>query len=288
MSQFTMRDLDVFYISYDELNANANWDRILRLHPTAKRVHGVKGFERVYKACAMASTTRRFATIDGDNWVNDGAFEYELDDTGFEDACYSFKSYNFINGLEYGNGGIKIWDAETLLASNTHESSDGTDFCWDIRYYQVSFRASSTVQNCTPYQAWRAGYREGVKMTQLDGKPCHDLKTQWKTIYRGNLSRLHVWCSIGRDVDNGIWAIAGARNAVSDLMSDRVRHTDINDYDWFKSKWSVISEDDPERLSAAHRGELTSHGFYVPDLDSDQSSWFKMVYMNPPRIGLMK
>lgn len=289
MTKFRLNELDVFYISYDELNREVNWDRVLRMHSDAKHVHGVKGFDSAHRCCAVASTTSRFVTIDGDNWLNDDALLQELDDTGIEDVCFSFKSRNLINGLEYGNGGIKVWQKETLLASRTHEKADSTDFCWDIRYYQVNHAGSTTVQNCTPYQAWRAGYREGIKMSQVDGKACKDLVNEIRNIFRSNLSRLHVWCTIGRDVENGIWAMLGSRQAIFDQMRHPIPHTHINDYDWFRSRWDEIKKVDPNSMAIDVATQLNDRfDFYIPEIDAKQSEWFKGIYMNPPRSGLMR
>lgn len=287
--RFKLGDLDLFYISYDELNREVNWDRVLRMQTNAKHVHGVKGFDAAHRCCAVASTTKRFVTVDGDNWVNDGTLEYELDDTGIEDVCFSFKSRNFINGLEYGNGGIKVWDKETLLNSRTHEKANTTDFCWDIRYFQVNHPASTTVQNCTPYQAWRAGFREGIKMSQVNGKACEDPVTEIPRIFKTNLSRLHVWCTVGRDVDNGIWSMLGARQALIEQMDNHIDHAVINDYDWFSYRWQAVGVWDPEAEARSMAEKLSfDYDFYLPELDPKESAWFKNVYMNPPRSGLMR
>lgn len=289
MSKFKLKDLDLFYISYDEMNSGVNWDRVLRMNPDAKRIHGVKGFDSAHRACALASITHRFVTVDGDNWVNDGALEQELDDTGIEDVCFSFKSKNFINGLEYGNGGIKVWDKNTFLSSQTHEKANTTDFCWDIRYYQVNHLCSTTVQNCTPYQAWRAGFREGIKMSQVDGKACANPVHDIKKIFKTNLSRLNVWCTIGRDVENGVWAILGARQAVIEQMQAPFDHNRINDYDWFSVEWKKIEELDPDQHARYLGSQLDNrYDFYLPELDKRESAWFKSIYMNPPRSGLMR
>lgn len=288
MTVFSLDELDVFYISFDEINCDANWDRVRSLKSDVKRVHGVIGFDKAHRVCAMASDTDRFVTIDGDNWINDGAFGYQLDDTGIKDVCFSFKSRNIVNGLEYGNGGIKVWDKSTFLSSNTHEKSNTTDFHWDIRYWQVDHYVSTSVNNCTPYQAWRAGYREGIKMSYIGTAPPADFITDWRKIFGYNLSRLHVWCTVGRDMDNGIWAMLGARQAVVDLISRNVDHVNINDYAWFKDRWEDVKDLDPDE-SARELGTLMSSvGFYIPEMDSRQSEWFKMVYINPKREGLMR
>lgn len=286
--EFTIKDLDIFFVSYDELNADVNWENLLSLHGSAKRIHGVTGFDKAYKICAKSSTTQRFVIVDGDNWANPDVFDYQLNDLDFEDVCYSFKSRNVINGLEYGNGGIKVWDKTTLLASNTHEKSNSTDFCWNIRYYQLDHVASTTVQNGTPYQAWRSGYREGIKMTQVKGKPCDDFANSWKDMFSYNISRLHIWCSVGRDVENGIWAILGARQAILDVMQRTIKHTSINDYGWFEEKWKSVMSSDPDMVATSIRHTLeTIYDFYIPELNDTQSEWFKRVYINPPRSGLM-
>ena len=288
MPKFQLKDLDVFYISFDEMNCDANWERIRDLHPNAKRVHGVVGFDKVHRVCALSTETRRFVTIDGDNWVNDGTFDYQLDDTNIEDVCFSFKSRNIINNLEYGNGGIKVWDRDTFLSSRTHENANTTDFYWDIRYWQVDYHASTTVNNCTPYQAWRAGYREGIKMSYIDAAPPDDFIKQWKSIFRFNLSRLSVWSSVGRDIDNGIWAVLGARQAISDLISKEIEHTCINDYKWFIDKWDQVAKVNPDAVARSLRDKINDLGFYIPEMDAQQSAWFKIVYVNPKREGLMR
>ena len=287
--KFSLSELDVFFISYDEPNAEANWNNLLKLQATAKRVHQVQGFDRAHKICAMSSTTKRLVIVDGDNWVNTAAFDQTLDDTDLPNVCFSFKSANAINGLEYGNGGIKVWDKNTLLASSTHESANTTDFCWDIQYYQINYTASTTVQNCTPFQAWRAGYREGVKMSYINGKPVADWHTQQPLLWKGNVSKLSVWCTVGRDVENGIWSILGARQGLFEIIRGKIKNTAINDYDWFVQKWQNVKEKDPNDLARMIGTELTSsYNFTVPEFDSTTSIWFKNTYINPARQGLMK
>jgi len=281
-------EFDVVFLSYDEPNADLHYADLCNKVPWAKRVHGVVGFDAAHRVCAMASETKRFVTIDGDNWVNDGAFEYALDDTGIEDVCFSFKSRNIINGLEYGNGGIKVWDKETFLSSKTHEKADNTDFHWSIRYWQVDHYVSTSVNNCTSYQAWRAGYREGIKMSYIGDTPPVDFVRQWKHIFGYNLSRLNIWCTVGRDVENGIWAMLGARQALIDLIDGNVKHTCINDYAWFRERWQLVQTVNPDSAARILGKRLTEHGFYIPEIESDQSVWFKTVYINPKREGLMR
>ena len=283
MSEYWPRDVDAFYISYDEPNCEDNWTRVLDMLPRAKRTHGVKGFDAAHKACAEASQTDRFLTIDGDNWLLADGLDTKLDDTGMEDVVFSFKSRNAVNGLEYGNGGIKCWRRDVLLASNTHESSDNTDFCWDLRYYQVDVLSSIGVNNASPYQAWRAGYREGVKMSLETGRkvPAQDFG---RKIWIYNLHKLLIWCSVGADVENGIWSMFGARQGAHDCNLTDDDHTKISDYGWFEEKWQSVKGSDPQ-AQCLMLGQLLQQklGIEIADLDADQSRFHKRVYINPPR-----
>ena len=288
MTTYWPRDLDTLYISYDEPNREANWAHINDMLPHARRIHGVKGFEAAHKACADASNTERFMTIDGDKWIFDQGFDVELDDEGIEDAVFSFKSKNAVNGLEYGNGGIKCWRKDVLLDSSTHESSNSTDVSWALRYYQVDVLGSISVNNASAYQAWRAGYREGVKMSYVNGMPMRDPRTDIESIWYGNRSKLNVWMSIGRDMPHGEWAMLGARQGFYELYSGAVDNLVINDYDWFNKHWQLVQNLDAADALLAYRTALMdAFNFYVPELDSNDSAWFKATYINPPRKGMM-
>ena len=288
MTEYWPRDLDTFYISYDEPNSEENWARGLEILPDAKRIHRVKGFDSAHKACALASSTSRFMTIDGDNWISDQAFDQLLDDTDHEDVVFSFKSKNAINGLEYGNGGIKCWDRLVLLNSNTHENGDTTDFCWTMRYYQVDFLGSVSVNNATPFQAWRAGFREGVKMSYVDGKPMSDPIAERSLIYQGNRSKLNVWMTIGRDITHGTWAMLGARQGFHQLYNGEIENSVINDYSWFDKQWKKMQFVNVDQMLLQYARRLREDfDMIIPELDQLSSIWFKSNYMHPPRKGLM-
>jgi len=294
--RYKLSELDVVFLSYDN-NQEENWHRVLNFRPDAKRLHRVKGFDKAHKLCAELSTTSRLIIVDGDNWLHDNYIlgdqdKLFIDDTGRETACFSFGSVNNINGLVYGNGGIKVWDKATLLNTNTHENGNSTDFCWDVPYYQDN-RILSITQHQMDYVAWRSGYREAVKMTQHEGKPRDLLEHTWYAIHDKNLSRLNVWLTVGRDVKNGIWAILGARQALCELMSSQLDQQNINDYDWFETMWDGVWDKlngfGPEKLAHDYGNILINQfNFYVPELDAKQSSWFKRTYINPTRQGFMK
>ena len=57
-------DCDVVFLSYDEPNADQNYNQLLSFIPWAERVHGVKGSDAAHKACAKLATTERLM-LDG-------------------------------------------------------------------------------------------------------------------------------------------------------------------------------------------------------------------------------
>src|SRR6056300_1419278 len=178
MNKFKVTDCDIIYLSYDEPNAEKNYADLLTKVPWEKRVHGVEGSDAAHKACANLSETSRFITVDGDNTVHPKFLEQEIDfdeHTDLENCVISWCGKNVINGLMYGNGGLKCWPKEYVLNMRTHENTNPNnkqaqvDFCWDLKYIQQNSCYSYVYNNATPHQAWRAGFREGVKMALEQG-----------------------------------------------------------------------------------------------------------------------
>lgn len=233
-------DIDLVYISFDEPNCERNWAELKYIAPWAVRVHGVKGFDNAHKAAARACKTDRIITVDGDTVPDWDFFDKTLTiPPELYNHVLSWRSYNVVNGLVYGNGSVKCWPRTVILGMNTHESSSdrtsAVDFCWTINYAHMKGCFSRTIPNGSPFQAYRAGFREGVKMLLDRGSVIRPSEYKHR-LWQGNLDRLIVWCSVGMDVPNGLWSIYGARQAVVGMI-DGFDHTVIADYDWFKRHW---------------------------------------------------
>jgi len=244
--KFRPIDYDIIYLSYDEPNAEENYTDLCSKVPWAKRVHGVKGSDAAHKACAELSETDRFITIDGDNKIRDGFLDQEIDIEDFQvlkSSVISWCGQNVINNLIYGNGGIKCWPKEYVLKMRTHENADPNnkqaqvEFCWDVNYIQQKSCFSDVYNNATPQQAWRAGFREGVKMTLDRGNKAEDaealLNSHWK-----NLHRLYIWTMIGADVANGDWAILGARAGLYKTICTDWDYVNVRDFEYLNNLWN--------------------------------------------------
>lgn len=292
--RYAVSELDIFFISYDEPNADTLWEDLQERAPrSVKRVHGIKGFDAAHRACAEQSTTDRFVTIDGDNLIQNSLFFQWVDEgTDGKDLVFSFKAKNIVNGLEYGNGGVKVWPKALVLNVPTHERADSdagaTDFCWVYRYMQVDHCASIAVPNASPLQAFRAGYREAVKMSLIGGVKLDTWKETKERFAAVNRSRLFVWLSVGADISNGWWTIYGARQGLYDLWLRNLNPDLIRDYDWFDQYWTNFHDHEPDLAAKAIGRRLDNAlGTNIADLDPKQSRWFKETYINPDRSGLM-
>ena len=284
---YNINELDVFYISYDEPNKEECWSDLVSKCPWARRIDGVKGFDAAHKACAENSSTELFMTVDGDNKINQEIFgERLVFDSEKSKTVYSFSAKNTINGLIYGNGGIKIWPKQLVVDMKTHENAEDDqstiDFCWKLNYQQMNNVYSEVHANGSPLQAFRAGYREGVKMSLSEGVVIPK-ETFRNDIFHKNLQRLLIWLTVGEDVEHGEWAIYGARLGCVNTVLEGFDITNVNDYDWFDKLWITEKEKifDTELLKTRLEREL---GINVASLDESQSRFFKSVFVNPLRV----
>lgn len=268
-------EVDCVFISYDEPNAELNWADLSDKCMWAKRVHGVKGSDECHKAAAELSDTEWFITVDADNIVNASFFDQVIEVPEFTQAM-SWPGMNCVNGLRYGNGSLKMWRKNFVLNMKTHEQSTDSrgqvDFCWEQGYRPMVKSFSTSVINTTPYQAWRAGFREGVKMSLVDGvlpvNPSPD-KMFWH-----NLHRLKVWSSIGSHVDNGIWAILGARQGCYMANCTDWNYIDVRDFDKLEVIWNTVKDKDAHDQVAKYGADLASQfSLAVPLLDKITSEF---------------
>lgn len=281
-------EFDVVFLSYDEPNADLHYADLCNKVPWAKRVHGVKGSDEAHKEAARQSETDWVITVDADNIVDNKFFNLDLDFSNETIDVYSWLGRNNINGLQYGNGGLKIWRKDFILNMKTHEASDSdraqVDFCWENGYRQFMTCYSDVVINGSPFQAWRAGFREGVKMTLDQGLRVPKYAIQ-ERVWWHNLHRLKIWSTLGAHVEHGLFAIYGAR--LGNYMTNCTdwNYVDVRDFELLrqlyddKVKMFENNIDDliptiKELGTALHR----EAGFEYPYLDESQSRYFSGLY----------
>ena len=294
LQKFAITEFDVMFLSYDEPNAEKHWADLLDKCPWAKRVHGVKGFDAAHRECANQSETPWFVTVDADNIVLPQFFDIvvELDPDLHANRCFSWNAINMMNGLIYGNGGLKLWSKQFASNMKSHELSedkDAVDFCWEADYVQVHKTYSEVYNNGSAYQAFRVGYREGVKLA-LDRGQRVAPELMKSVLHNVNLRNLRIWSSVGADVEHGLWAIYGCRLAWLDMCDPDHEFTTIRDYDWFNTFWAdtirnrfhddgKLNEDMLKATIIACGEEIKSKTkIAVPLLDNDTSEFFRETF----------
>lgn len=292
MDKIKIIDQDIVFLSYDEPNAEKNYADLCSKLPWAKRVHGVEGSDAAHKACADISETEYFVTIDGDNIIDTEFLQQEIDikQLGLTpDHVFSWCGNVHVNGLQYGNGGLKLWTRKFVNNMKTHENSNADDtkglveFCFDEKYYQFNDSYSISYTNASPFQAWRAGFREGVKMSLNEGAKHIDVKNIWWQ----NLDRLRIWCSIGADVENGNWSMLGARMGCYMTMCTDWDYTNVRDFKYLTDYWKdekVADLDVASELFRYGNNIRSELNLDIADIDALGSKFFKSVYHNTPRI----
>ena len=310
----SINEFDIVFISYDEPNADENYADLLEKCPWAKRSHGVWGSDAAHKAAAAMSDTDRFITIDADNIVRPDFFNVEVDMEKVTNLdVISWAGKNKVNGLVYVNGGIKCWPKRVVENMRTHEAAPENDkraqvdFCWNINYVQMNNIYCDVMNNGSPLQAWRAGFREGVKMGLVDGDVIDPMDLKHR-VHDKNYKRLLTWMTVGEDTANGLWAIYGSRLGCH--MTNVIRHEwdwkNVRDFDFlsnmflteilpkFTGNESELCPRTGQRWDKELLKEATVElGFdirkelqlEIADIGSEGSEFFKEVYINPSRLG---
>lgn len=280
--QIDISDLSCIYLSYDEPQREEFWARIKDNIPWAERVDGVHGSDKAHKAAALKSDTERFILIDGDNLPDWSFFNQTLTiDASNNTAQFRWRAKNSVNDLYYGNGGMSCWTREFVLNMKTHENTEGQaetniEFCFDPMYWAMNDSWSTTYINYTAKQAWRAGFREGVKLCTRSGVVPRSNSDFLNWVWPRNLKNLKIWQTIGRDIENGFWSILGARTGTYYLMLNKSwDHTDVRDFEKLDQLWELHSNDDEHVANKLLKDLNLYLGLDLTEFDSYQSKFIK-------------
>ena len=187
--------------------------------------------------------------------------------------------------MQYGNGSLKIWPVKMVLDAGPM----GLDYCCALprkKGHLINRCYAVTHINATAKQAWAAGFRESVKLSTMFCRP----STNLANVPADNIKRLRVWCSVGADVENGRWAMLGARQGIIyALKSSQSEPRElVNDYDWLDQRFAVLATTDDNHISALlAETERILHerfNFEVVTFNQRDSRIFKLCYFNPKYI----
>ena len=193
---------DIVFISYDEINADLNYNILKERFPRAKRLHGVKGMENaLYEAAQLSETDYYFAVFAKTRLHEDFNFDF-LPDRLEGDKHHIFHCKNLVNDLEYGHMGVILYNCNMVTASHDYEKL-GLDYTLSHRHGVVPIVSCYGEFNTSPFETWRAAFRETIKLAQMmDEAPTTETQ-----------HRLNVWCSVAHG-EYSEYCTAGANHGV--------------------------------------------------------------------------
>lgn len=233
------KSYDIFFISYDEINADKNFMSLSDRFPKAKRITGIKGIHNAHKEAARLSETEMFWVVDADAVIDEN-FNFESPyyphyDSGNRknhlSTVYIWQSKNPINDLVYGYGGVKLLPKDLVLKMNMDTVDMTTSISDKIKIMPEISNVTSF--NTDPFETWKSAFRECVKLASKIIDSNYDEETD---------QRLEIWCTIGKDKPYGKYAIGGAiegRLYGYESVGDKESLNKINDFDWLKERYEL-------------------------------------------------
>lgn len=219
---------DIVYISYQEPNADENYEALKSRFPMAKRVHGVKGIHQAHIKAAKKCFTKMFWIVDADALIKDNFnFDYVVPDHQLEHV-HVWRSQNPINDLVYGYGGVKLFPRKLTINMDTSKADMTTSIS---RYFNpMSDISNTTAFNTDPFNTWKSAFRECAKLSSKIIDRQNNEETE---------QRLETWCTVGEDRPYGSYALAGARAGREFGISNSNDIKLINDFDWLEKQFNA-------------------------------------------------
>jgi hypothetical protein len=227
---------DIVFISYNEPNADENFEQLKQQFPdrVIHRVHGVEGIHQAHIMAAQTAETEMFYVVDGDAQILDTFnFDYQIAryDIDGRSTVYVWRSYNPINSLVYGYGGVKLLPKQLTMDMDTNSADMTTSISKNFK--AIPEMSNTTAFNTDAFSAWRSGFRECVKLASRSIDRQKDEETQF---------RLDAWCSKGVEKPFGDAAIAGAihgRKYGESYANDSEALKKINDFEWLEEQFKL-------------------------------------------------
>jgi hypothetical protein len=233
----TPKPYDVVFISYNESNADVNYEKLKLKRPDAKRVHGVKGIHNAHIAAAKLVGTEMFWVVDADADLVDD-FNFDIQYFPYYDAgnrleqqstVHVWFSQNPINDLVYGYGGVKLLPTKLTLEMDTASVDMTTSI--SEKFKVVDQISNISVFNVDEFSTWKSAFRECAKLASKIIDNNDNVETD---------DRLEIWVTTGKDRMYGDFAIAGATAGKAFAQQhwwNEEQMSKINDFDWLKTEF---------------------------------------------------
>ena len=137
---------------------------------------------------------------------------------------------------------------------------------------------STTYPGESAKHAFRAGFREGVKMC-LDRGSKPSVSEFRESVHNRNLDHLTIWHNIGADTEHGLWAIAGARLGTCKTMLSDWDYKKVQDFNLLEDIWNEVKDRSSNELVTDKEQDLERQlGLPMNTYNPEQSKFFKHHY----------
>ncbi len=222
---------DIIFISYDEPQADENWQLLKTKHDRVKRLHGVQGMHNALVAAAESSNTPWYYAVFAKTKVADD-FNFDFHPDYFQvPKHYIFHARNVLNNLEYGHMGIVLYNCN--LVKNQKEF--GIDYTMSAPHAVIPELSALAVFNSNPYHTWRTAFRECSKLSQFIQEQ-ENIENQY---------RLDTWLEVANG-EHAEWCIRGARDGYLFYHANKTMPTILKqafDWTWLQQYFESLYND---------------------------------------------
>ena len=222
------RPFDIAFISYYESFAEENYRRLNYPSHKIYRVDGVKGIHQAHIEAAKMCETDMFYVVDADAIIeSDFDFNYQIPyyDFNAKSIVHVWKSRNPINGLEYGNGGVKLLPRQLTIDMDLNKPDMTTSISkWFRPMPDIS---NMNGFNTDPFNTWKSSFRECCKLASRVIDRQQEEETE---------ERLRVWCEESTDKYAIDGAISGREYGIKHKINLEALKK-INDFEWLKEQF---------------------------------------------------
>ena len=213
--------LDIIFLSNKESNADENWNHLLSVVPTGRRivrVDGVNGRVASQHASAHASATKWYYVVPAKLKV-DPSFDWDWQpDRLQQPKHYIFHAHNPVNDLVYGHMAMVAYNKELVLDT----SGNGLDFTLEKEHEVVPILSGTAEYAHDSIMAWRTAFRECIKLYLTSDNI-------------ENRYRLKKWTTVDNTAEQ--WSLKGALDAV-EYMENSGDPTKSYEWDWLHDFWT--------------------------------------------------
>ena len=216
---------DIIFISYDEIEADKNYETFKTKFPRTKRLHGVKGMVNALKKAADMSDTGYYYAVFAKTKVSPTFnFDFQHDRLSVP-SNYIFHCHNPVVNINHGAMGIILYNKDLVTNAKTW----GLDFTISFPVKVIDQISCIAAYNVSPYQTWRTAFRECVKyysnvIPRSDKKENKWLLDRWLTHGNGPF---------------GEWSMQGAKDAIT-FVDSGANLFDIMDWEFLRNYFTNL------------------------------------------------